>query len=247
MRNYWTIGLSMMLIIFISSCKKNDEQNVTAPKLTTTEISDITYKSAKSGGNIVSDGGSSIVAQGVCWSKNENPTISDNLTVDDTAQSFKSYISGLDDETTYYVRSYATNETVTGYGNQISFKTLKKITSSFSALVDGVQYNPTKLTKYTTSGIIQISALKGSQNMIIRIPEDFTIGSHPVSMSDYSVQYFPGNGQLFTSTSDSGEIDILEYDAQTGRIKVTFYCVGKDINTSNTVNITNGQFDTTIN
>lgn len=247
MRNYLTISLSMMLVIFISSCKKNDEQNVTAPKLTTIEISDITYKSAKSGGTIVSDGGSSIVTQGVCWSKNENPTILDSYTVDDTTQSFNSYLTGLDDETTYYVRSYATNETETGYGNQISFTTLKKITSSFSAVVDGIPYNPTKLTKSTMSGIIQISALNGSQNMIIRIPEDFTTGSHDVSMTDYSIQYFPGNGQIFTSTSGSGSINILEFDDQTSRIKVSFHCVGTDPNSSATVSITNGQLETTIN
>lgn len=248
MKNYWTLSLTAMLIIVtISSCKKNDEQNANTPTLTTIEVNSITFKSAKGGGIILNDGGSSIAKQGVCWSTTENPTITNSHTLDEGEVSFDSNITGLEDETTYYVRSYATNETETGYGNQISFTTLKKITSSFNATIDGIPYNPTQLNKNTVYGIIQISALKGSENMIIRIPEDFTIGSHPVSMSDYSVQYFPGNGKLFTSTSGSGTINIIEYDAQTGRIKATFSCTATDINTSSTVDITNGQFETTIN
>ena len=50
--------------------------------LTTTTLSSITAIGASSGGNISNDGGSSIIARGVCWSISPNPTTANNKTVD---------------------------------------------------------------------------------------------------------------------------------------------------------------------
>ena len=98
---------------------------VTAPILTTTAVSSITTNSASSGGNVASDGGASITARGVCWSTSANPTISDNHTSDGTGTgTFTSSITGLNSGTTYYVRAYATNSAVSGYGDQTTFTTL---------------------------------------------------------------------------------------------------------------------------
>lgn len=95
------------------------------PVLITAEVSDITSTSAKSGGTISSDGGSTITARGVCWSTNPNPTIVNSITLDGNGDgSFTSYISDLSLGTTYYVRAYATNSVGTGYGNALSFTTL---------------------------------------------------------------------------------------------------------------------------
>ena len=48
-----------------------------SPSLTTNSVTSITSTSAVSGGNITSDGGLSITARGVCWSKSPDPTIND--------------------------------------------------------------------------------------------------------------------------------------------------------------------------
>jgi len=94
------------------------------PILTTTTPSSVTTTTASSGGVISSDGGASITARGVCWSTATNPTTSDNKTDDGSGSgSFTSSITGLAANTTYYVRAYATNNTGTGYGNAVSFKT----------------------------------------------------------------------------------------------------------------------------
>jgi uncharacterized protein (TIGR02145 family) len=93
--------------------------------LTTVPVSNITYNSAVSGGNITLDGGTAIMARGVCWSTTSNPTLNDSKTTDGTGTgSFVSNITGLLPNTTYHVRSYATNSSVTGYGNDTSFTTL---------------------------------------------------------------------------------------------------------------------------
>jgi hypothetical protein len=99
------------------------------PTLTTSQVTSITQTSAISGGNIIDSGGSPIIAKGVCWSTSQNPTISDNKTSDGTGTgSFTSSLSGLDSNTTYYVRAYATNSAGTVYGNEVNFTTLQDIT-----------------------------------------------------------------------------------------------------------------------
>jgi len=95
------------------------------PILTTTNISGIQNNSVLSGGNITSDGGSNITARGVVWSTSQNPTIALTTKTNNGSGvgTFTSNLSGLNPNTQYYVRSYATNSIGTAYGNEISFTT----------------------------------------------------------------------------------------------------------------------------
>jgi hypothetical protein len=95
------------------------------PILTTTAISDTTAISARSGGNITSDGGLPITARGLVWSTLPAPTVAlSTKTIDGTGIGiFSRLISGLTKNTRYYVRSYATNALGTAYGNELSFLT----------------------------------------------------------------------------------------------------------------------------
>ncbi|MEM6721607.1 MAG: hypothetical protein AAF611_19930 [Bacteroidota bacterium] len=98
------------------------ELNTSLPMLTTTAVTNFTATSAESGGEVTDEGGSSVVAKGVCWSTTPNPTIDDNTTNDGgSAGSFTSVLTGLTANTIYYVRAYATNTTGTSYGNEIEF------------------------------------------------------------------------------------------------------------------------------
>jgi len=85
--------------------------------LTSKDIVEITQTSAKSGGFITSDGGSSIIECGICWSTDTLPTINDNKTIDSLGNGgFTSSITNLKSKTIYYIRAYATNKIGTGYG-----------------------------------------------------------------------------------------------------------------------------------
>lgn len=95
-----------------------------APSLTTTNASSITSTSATTGGNVTSSGGTSVTARGVCYATTQNPTLSNLFTSDGTGTgSFTSNLSGLSENTTYYVRAYATNSVGTSFGSQVSFTT----------------------------------------------------------------------------------------------------------------------------
>jgi len=114
---------------------------LSAPQLTTTAISSILAFSASSGGNISSDGGVSVTARGVCWSTSQNPTIADSKTADGSGSGeFTSNLNGLTENTTYYIRAYATNSAGTGYGDEISFRTFTAGSETVTD-IDGNEYH----------------------------------------------------------------------------------------------------------
>jgi len=99
------------------------------PMVNTAAVSSITSEDALCGGNVTSDGGTSVTARGVCWSTSEKPTTNDNNTSDGTGTgSFTSSITGLSAGTTYHVRAYTTNSVGTVYGSDQTFSTLYKLT-----------------------------------------------------------------------------------------------------------------------
>ena len=100
--------------------------DMTIPSISTSAISNITYSTATCGGNISSGGNATVTARGVCWSSSSSPTIAlITKTVDGTGTgAFTSAITGLANNTTYYVRSYATNGAGTAYGNEVVLTTI---------------------------------------------------------------------------------------------------------------------------
>jgi len=97
----------------------------TQPTVTTAAVTSIGTTTAVGGGNVSSDGGAAVTDRGVCWNTSAGPTTADAHTHDGTGTgSFVSQLTGLNKNTTYYVRAYATNSAGTSYGNQAEFKTL---------------------------------------------------------------------------------------------------------------------------
>ena len=91
--------------------------NPILPMVITNNFSNISESSATCGGNVTSDGGATITACGVCWSIFQEPTVSGSHTTNGSSTgTFTSNITGLNPNTTYYVRAYATNSVGTAYG-----------------------------------------------------------------------------------------------------------------------------------
>jgi len=111
-RHYQFTNLTLLIFsLLFFGCSNNEnsiEENSILPSITTTSISEIATSSAKSGGIIRNNDGAIITAQGICWSTNENPTLTDFITSEATDTiTFTSTLSNLTSETTYYVRAYS--------------------------------------------------------------------------------------------------------------------------------------------
>jgi uncharacterized protein (TIGR02145 family) len=120
------VGAAIMTFFFFASCKKEEtKKESTVPVLAATNVvTNITETTAVSGGKVISDGGSAVTARGVCYGNNQEPNIYNSKTENGAGVGdFGSSLSGLESNKKYYVRSYATNSTGTGYGYQTSFTT----------------------------------------------------------------------------------------------------------------------------
>ena len=133
----------MFSIVLLGSCTKDIEgctdatavnynpdaniDNSTCQYVPTLSTAPVIYDeeiSASTGGIISSDGGSEVTLRGVCWSDSSNPTILNDTTIDGSGTgNFQSFITGLEFNTTYYLRAYATNSNGTGYGDEVVFST----------------------------------------------------------------------------------------------------------------------------
>jgi uncharacterized protein (TIGR02145 family) len=112
--------------ILFSACK-NETKKIELPTIKTLSVTEITSFDAKSGGYITTDGGSEVTSRGTVWSTQENPSLEqhEGIRVEPLgAGVFQSVLTGLTENTEYFVRAFASNELGTGYGEQVQFKTV---------------------------------------------------------------------------------------------------------------------------
>lgn len=121
------------------------------PSVTTLDVADITWTTAKGGGNVTDDGDAEITERGICWSTSHNPTTNESHANSGTGTgSFTVNMTGLTANTTYYVRAYAINSAGTSYGSEVSFTTAQIPTYTIS-----VSANPTNGGTVSGSGTYQ--------------------------------------------------------------------------------------------
>ena len=91
----------------------------------TLQIDYYSNNSGRSGGEVISDGGSSVTARGLVGGVNPHPMIDGDKTTDGTGSgTLISELTNLSESTTYYYRAYATNSNRTVYGTTYSFQTM---------------------------------------------------------------------------------------------------------------------------
>ncbi len=137
------------------------------PILTTTAATAITGTTAVSGGNVTSNGGSTITERGICYATTANPTTVNTKIIDPAPGLgiFVSNLTGLTQGLTYYVRAYAITGAGTAYGNQISFATLQ---------------TPPTIVTTTATGITPTSAISGGS---------YTLNGTGGNLWNYGVAY----------------------------------------------------------
>ncbi|MDP4267087.1 MAG: fibronectin type III domain-containing protein, partial [Bacteroidota bacterium] len=107
--------------------------------LTSVASAGITKTTATGFSFITDEGGSAVTDRGMCWSTNNPPTILDNITSDGAGiGGFISDLTVLTPNTTYYIRSYATNGSGTAYGNVITIHTLSDSPELTTTAITGI-------------------------------------------------------------------------------------------------------------
>jgi len=96
------------------------------PKVSTSNVTNITSTSATLSGYIQDIGDPAYTSKGICYSISENPTTSNSkVEVPGSGSgSFSGTASSLSPNTTYYIRAYIINSGGIAYGDQRSFTTL---------------------------------------------------------------------------------------------------------------------------
>jgi len=142
--------------------------NAPYPMVETTGVSSITSTGATVNGTIFNFGsGSNPSANGVCYSTtNSNPTTSDNVVTNgstSTTGSFATLLTGLQPQTKYYVRTYATNTGGTGYGTTV-------IIINTTPAAPAITYSSGSLTYTLNTAIVPIQPINTGGAVPASIP-----------------------------------------------------------------------------
>ena len=154
---YTITGLQANTKYYVRAYAKNDagtaygeeisfttNKQVVLPTVTTTSASSVTETSAVTGGNVTSDGNASVTERGVVYATTQNPTTANTKVASGSGTgSYTCNLSGLQPNTTYYVRAYAINSKGTAYGTQVTFTTSKSISlpTVTTTIVSSIRFN----------------------------------------------------------------------------------------------------------
>ena len=125
-----TIGSMIWL-----SCKK-EKWNLekTVPKVKTGQVTDIKAQTVTASGEVLHNAGLDVLKLGFCLSQNKDSINLENAIIIELNSSqydknifgyYKGSVQSLQENTTYYLRAFVSNKVGTGYGEVITFKTLK--------------------------------------------------------------------------------------------------------------------------
>ena len=126
-----------------------------APVITTADVSGIEAHIARGGGELTDNGGDPSTGFGLVWASYPNPDYFTNegfFIEASYVSPFDTVITGLESETTYYVRAWALNsEGTVAYGEEKSFTTgtFTYTTGSFTDPRDNMTYNTITISGQT--------------------------------------------------------------------------------------------------
>jgi hypothetical protein len=153
------------------------------PVVTTQIATSITTTTATANGTVVSLGGATaLTAYGVCWKLDGTPTINDNVvkvgTTAAAGTTFTASLTGLTDNKSYFVRSYATSKYGTSYGNLALIHTgISTDTKTGSTLIG---FNQADMAVVATQAATGITATTATAN-------GFLISVSAAGVTDYGL------------------------------------------------------------
>lgn len=165
----------------------------------TSPVTDIT--TCQVSASLLDEGGSEIELSGFCWKKAEEgePTTNDHIqNVVVTNGSMAVELTGLEPDTEYIVRAYATNHTGTGYSESIRVKTKPTLAPTLSAITqkEATDFSVTIEARITDVGTSAVTEAGFCWSADSQVP-DIT-GSHV----DLSEQLEGDNMAMVTTLKD---------------------------------------------
>ncbi|MBR1834679.1 MAG: carboxypeptidase regulatory-like domain-containing protein [Bacteroidales bacterium] len=108
----------------------------------------ITASTAQCEGRILNTNGGTITNCGFCYSTYPNPTLNDNVVnLGPSSGNFHYTLTGLEHNTTYHIRAFATSNLGTGYSSDIAFSTMSCIPVCGATIVENL--DPTSSMGYS--------------------------------------------------------------------------------------------------
>ena len=165
-------------------------KEVTVPVLSAVTMGTVSNTSAEVEATVTSLGNGTLVDAGFVYSLNPYPTLDDKLLSCGKNTSLKSIIKGLQPETKYYIRAYATNEKGTAYGAEKIFTTTKNVVNPYTTITvetsyGSVQFDMAKVDGGTfTMGAQNTSASQPNYDSDADSDEKPT---HSVTLSPYYI------------------------------------------------------------
>ena len=115
---------------FSIRCMRDETVETRIPIVTTLQVEQLHWDTARTGGTVGDAGMSDVTARGIVWALTAEPTVEVHLgkTEDgDGTGAYASMMRNLESEKTYYIRAYATNYFGTAYGETVTLTTAKYV------------------------------------------------------------------------------------------------------------------------
>ena len=254
------------LFIILSCSKETCDSN---PSISSPVTSNIDYNSVLVSGQITpSECNNEVISQGILISKSELPSLTDyTQKINTSGNSFQKDITGLELNTTYYVRTFFVNNDGEFYSSQKSFKTfqLEVVFENFSEFVSFTEVSVKADFKFKegsgfddiNKGVIfnnQTIIDNNNNNTIEAVNKEYTQNS--TFNYEFFVETPLGNfkSQLFSGKTTSAGADFSDFKAENVShrsadisVKYTNHYEGKDLTTQKgfIIEIENSPYKTT--
>tara|TARA_B100001093_G_scaffold11988_2_gene11112 strand:+ start:99 stop:2057 length:1959 start_codon:yes stop_codon:yes gene_type:complete len=203
--------LILLSALFIFTCSSDNEGNpcIYEPTLSTETVTDITETSATLNGIIavVSENCNvpSNTEQGFVYSTEMQPTLED-IQVNVNGDNISTTIEDLTPNTTYYVRSFLTNNLGDFYGNEMDFTT-SEIAAGLSVSTQSLSFGEITERNHSDSQVIVISVTNLTDDIVIS-----TTTNYEVSLDDSSF-----SSEQSASAAESVEV-FVRFSPESGAI-----------------------------
>lgn len=198
------------------------------PGVVTSQATDITATSAKSGGDIVDVSGQEVIERGIIWGRDDNLTISNNEGMASEGSGDGQFVSAMDNlmpSSNYFVRAYAVTNDQVFHGTYVMFSTLEAERPGVntiqatnikqgSAMIGGVVHSDGNLP-VTERGVVwstrEYPTIESHDGMTVEGTGMGEFVSHVTGLSAETTYYYRSYATNLMGTNYGGHFNFTTY------------------------------------